>query len=1303
MSRPQSPPMQRTPLSYLSWAALLLVAASAAVWLKHEDIVVRLLSEGLIDEQATRTLPETVRYAALATGIVGLVAAWRLALRGAQSVYDWTPAQRVAAPVLQPFGALLVSLWGLVRAVFLTTRNAIVAPPRRAWRAASSAFAHVRWAAHAVASALRWGATAIRQRLWLGISAIARPTRAAVWSLGQVVLLPPHVVSLVLAALARQLERGVSTVSRWLNALLGAVWQRVTSVAGNVWAAITAIARTGSLALANIAQALWRAFRLPPHAVWLVLAAAAHQLKQAVATVVRGLEAARRALWRQVTIVGSSLRLGVVTLLQPLWRAASTIVHAADAALRALRLAVASALRDLAAAFVALLGRVIVLPLVAVSRALATVARQFGRAAGTVSRWLQAMLDALWRGGIIALDYLRIGLATILRPLWRGLSNIVHIAGAVLRALRLAVTRALHDLAVGFIILLALFFFLPLFAVSLALAAVAHLLGRAAGTVSRRLQVLLDALWRAGIIALDYLRIGVATMFRPLWLAASSIVHAADAALRAVRLAVTSALHDLAAGFVALLRLASTPLLRVGSGIVATIQQQLRLAGSTLVQIAVYGAHHVRIVASPPLGHLWLGLRTAGLILPWSLSAVEIAASGSWDGCRWTARFAVRTASIAMLTVWDLGRAAISAGRGQKGASIMSEVSTRERMLSLIARFWVLGIGGFFLFGLLRPAPPEPTVVVMHWVTGHLTRDGLVPEMADRFNEEDHRMPDGTRIVVQVHNVPSQLQAAWLTAKVNTGISLDLTELSDGYVQPGYGEPTIVTPSSAHWLVTVNYEVGRELVDLAAALSIVRPVIGIVTYEEMARCLGWPEKELGFADILGLRADPEGWAKYDCAKAEWGQRPLVAYTDPATSSTGRSLLLALYAIAAGKLPQELTQADVTDPAVVGYVEDFALLVDHYLIGTTVLNTKIHQGPRYGHFFIMPEDNLIHLYEGTERVFINGKKVTAPPIDRRMVMIYPKEGSMPRSNCACIVQSSWVTEEQAEAAAQWTDYLLEDDQQRSFMAAGFRPGTDISLSDPSSKITSEFGLDPTKPSAVLNPALIAPSVAAAIDASWVDVKRPGIVTFVVDTSGSMMGNKLQQAQAGLIACLDAMAKNNQVGLLAFDETIHSLVPVGPLAQNRFALADVVDRLGAGGETALYDAIKAAIEMTGAADGDPDAIRAIVVLTDGRANRGETRLYDLVEMMSSHEAAVPLSGMQGETTVRDARGNWVTKESVIGTGLALSTRYPIQVFFIGIGDDADLDIGRILAQATSAEFQGVTEEDLANVLEEFSSYF
>ena len=175
------------------------------------------------------------------------------------------------------------------------------------------------------------------------------------------------------------------------------------------------------------------------------------------------------------------------------------------------------------------------------------------------------------------------------------------------------------------------------------------------------------------------------------------------------------------------------------------------------------------------------------------------------------------------------------------------------------------------------------------------------------------------------------------------GTRLDLNKITNGYVVKNIPDPTIVTPSSAHWLVTVNYEVGRPVVDLDSAESIVRPVIGIVTYQEMAKCLGWPEKEIDFADIIALRNDERGWESYPCAKAEWGQRPLLAFTDPTTSSTGRSLHLAFYSFAANKSPEDLTIADVNNPEVIAYVKEFQGLIDHYLIGTTVLNTKIFQG------------------------------------------------------------------------------------------------------------------------------------------------------------------------------------------------------------------------------------------------------------------------------------------------------------------------------------------------------------------------
>ena len=273
-----------------------------------------------------------------------------------------------------------------------------------------------------------------------------------------------------------------------------------------------------------------------------------------------------------------------------------------------------------------------------------------------------------------------------------------------------------------------------------------------------------------------------------------------------------------------------------------------------------------------------------------------------------------------------------------------------------------------------------------------------------------------------------------------------------------------------------------------------------------------------------------------------------------------------------------------------------------------------------------------------------------------------------------------------------------------MAAGFRPGGDISLTDPASKINGSYGLDPTKPTVTLNPSLIQPAVAAEIDKNWELVKKPGIVTFVVDTSGSMMGTKIEHARDGLIRALDSMAKNNQVGFLSFDDSVNTQIPVAPLAESGFKIADAAHKMRARGETALYDAVKAAIEMTDAAEGEADAIRAVVVLTDGRANRGQTKLHDLIKMSSRDESTVrQFAGFEDDLSALTEKGRRVNKEDLTGDELAIQTFHTIQVFFIGIGQDADLDVGRMLAEATGAEFQGVSEEDLANVLEEFSKYF
>jgi len=75
-----------------------------------------------------------------------------------------------------------------------------------------------------------------------------------------------------------------------------------------------------------------------------------------------------------------------------------------------------------------------------------------------------------------------------------------------------------------------------------------------------------------------------------------------------------------------------------------------------------------------------------------------------------------------------------------------------------------------------------------------------------------------------------------------------------------------------------------------------------------------------------------------------------------------------------------------------------------------------------------------------------------------------------------------------------------------------------------------------------------------------------------------------------------------------------------------------------------------------------------------------------MISPNEVDIrQFGGFQNESGIEQG-GRLVRRQEIIGQGLAIGTNHPMQVFFIGIGADADIEVGRILSQATGAEFQG-----------------
>jgi hypothetical protein len=125
----------------------------------------------------------------------------------------------------------------------------------------------------------------------------------------------------------------------------------------------------------------------------------------------------------------------------------------------------------------------------------------------------------------------------------------------------------------------------------------------------------------------------------------------------------------------------------------------------------------------------------------------------------------------------------------------------------------------------------------------------------------------------------------------------------------------------------------------------------------------------------------------------------------------------------------------------------------------------------------------------------------------------------------------------------------------------------------------------------------------------------------------------------------------------------------------------------------------------ADAPENAIRAVVILSDGLANcdRGTLRLDDVIEMRSRAETPIAsFDGVECPETPTDANGRPVVKADVLGVRLKSPTGHPVQIFFVGVGA-ADLQVGRIIAEATDAEYQGTPEADLASVLEAVSDYF
>lgn len=502
----------------------------------------------------------------------------------------------------------------------------------------------------------------------------------------------------------------------------------------------------------------------------------------------------------------------------------------------------------------------------------------------------------------------------------------------------------------------------------------------------------------------------------------------------------------------------------------------------------------------------------------------------------------------------------------------------------------------------------------------------LLQVLVEQFNRQDLRTPDGERMRVEL-------------------IKMDPEEM----VSAVLAEPTFqaVTPDSGLWLDQIDRQwLARQTVEegqIAPRLVgeptryAISPIV-IAAWENVAHELGWPA--------------PVSWQAIQQRAAS---DPNFKWNHPATShASGLLATLAEFYAGAGKT-RGLTEEDATAQATLDYVRDIERTVKYYGEGELAVMERARQeGPDFLDAFVTQEQLVVRFNEDGQ--------------SRRLVAMYPAEGTLWADHPLALLELPGVTDNQRRTYQALREFLLSPAAQQTVLANGYRPADlSIALDSASSPLTARNGVNPQEPQTTLQ--IPSPAVVEVVQNAWYYTKRLANIYLVVDTSGSMRGEKLAAAQAALRTFLDQIVNDRErVGLIEFSDQVNHVVELHELATNRGNLQYYVDNLEASGGTALLDAVRAAYRRL-QRESDPERINAIVVMTDGRENQSSVTLDQLVQEIS--------------------RGN--------------ASGVPTIVFSIAYGNDADYDVLNALAKASGGQVREGSPETIQQLYKILSSYF
>ena len=457
-------------------------------------------------------------------------------------------------------------------------------------------------------------------------------------------------------------------------------------------------------------------------------------------------------------------------------------------------------------------------------------------------------------------------------------------------------------------------------------------------------------------------------------------------------------------------------------------------------------------------------------------------------------------------------------------------------------------------------APGEVTVLdrlAQEWNSGRPTVDGRCATVVVRSMES--------------HAVSAALGASW-------------DESRDG------PRPDVWAPDSRTWLlVTAGRPDAAALLPATEPPSLATSPVVLAMQRPMAEALGWPDKPIGWTDLVGGFANGGTWAKF--GHPEWGPLRLGA-VDPTRSSAGLAGILSIL--------DADNDNTMNDQELFGGVA-FAQLVTDYSPDTAALLAKFTDASS-------AETTLPAAFPILERDLA---AYTATTRSVPLVPVYPREGIAFADFPFAVLSADWVDRTKQLVAAEFLGYLRGDAGQRAFAAAGYRDATHA-VRDPA-VLGAERGFQPTV--AVVRRPPTAEGLGQLVG-MWTLLQRPTNLLVALDTSGSMNDpvpntalTRLQLLQRAAIQGIALLTNHTVVGLWQFASALtpttdyRELVPVGPAGDavgpvtRRQAMIGAIQRLSAAGGTGLYDTVYAAyLQMQKA--WQPNAQNVVVVITDGK---------------------------------------------------------------------------------------------------------